>query len=244
MPQIMQGPVRPQRRVGAGEHQPGRVITQRPPRPPQRPPQRLIPASGHQPPDLLLIQPQPHERVRRGGQLLQRTRPLADHGDQLLPRIGIAGRCAQQLRCPGTRRHPERDQGQPSADELVGVGAVDLRAGRAAGGAAGFAGDRQDAAGFVDGGVAVDQFAGAAVDVVGAAAQQNRLQAPSGVPDGTCGDRGGQRRYSSRRGGRAEARSSQADTGSGSLISGAVPHAGPGQEWPAAQACHVVACAP
>jgi hypothetical protein len=28
----------------------------------------------------------------------------------------------------------------------------------------------------------VDQFAGAAVDVVGAAAQQNRLQAPSGVP--------------------------------------------------------------
>ena len=89
--------------------------------------------------------------------------------------------------------------GQPGADELVGVGAVDLGAGRAAGGAAGLAGDRQDAAGFVDGGVAVDQFAGAAVDVVGAAAQQNRLQAPSGVPDGTCGDRGGQRRYSSRR---------------------------------------------
>ena len=88
---------------------------------------------------------------------------------------------------------------EPGADELVGVGAVDLGAGRAAGGAAGLAGDRQDAAGFVDGGVAVDQFAGAAVDVVGAAAQQNRLQAPSGVPDGTCGDRGGQRRYSSRR---------------------------------------------
>ena len=103
--------------------------------------------------------------------------------------------------------------GQPGADELVGVGAVDLGAGRAAGGAAGLAGDRQDAAGLVDGGVAVDQFAGAAVDVVGAAAQQNRLQAPSGVPDGTCGDRGGQRRYSSRRGGRAEACSSQADAG-------------------------------
>ena len=46
---------------------------------------------------------------------------------------------------------------------------------------------------FVDSGVAVDQFAGAAVDVVGAAAQQNRLQAPSGVPDGTCGDRGRQK---------------------------------------------------
>ena len=89
--------------------------------------------------------------------------------------------------------------GQPRADELVSVGAVDLGAGRAAGGAAGLARDGQDAAGLVDGGVAVDQFAGAAVDVVGAAAQQNRLQAPSGVPDGACGDRGGQRRYSSRR---------------------------------------------
>jgi hypothetical protein len=37
--------------------------------------------------------------------------------------------------------------GEPGADELVGVGAVDLGAGRAAGGAAGLAGDRQDAAG-------------------------------------------------------------------------------------------------
>jgi hypothetical protein len=54
---------------------------------------------------------------------------------------------------------------------------------------------------------------GAAVDVVGAAAQQNRLQAPSGVPDGTCRDRDGQRRYSSRRGGRAEACSSQVEAG-------------------------------
>jgi len=37
--------------------------------------------------------------------------------------------------------------GEPGADGLVGVGAVDLGAGRAAGGAAGLAGDRQDAAG-------------------------------------------------------------------------------------------------
>ena len=106
---------------------------------------------------------------------------------------------------------------QPGADELVSVGAVDLGAGRAAGGAAGLAGDRQDAAGLVDGGVAVEQLAGAAVDVIGAAAQQNRLQAPSGVPDGACGDRGEQRWYSSRRalagGGRAEASRSQADAG-------------------------------
>ena len=45
--------------------------------------------------------------------------------------------------------------GQSRADELVGVGAVDLGAGRAAGGAAGLARDRQDPAGLVDGGVAV-----------------------------------------------------------------------------------------
>ena len=103
--------------------------------------------------------------------------------------------------------------GQPRPDELIGVGTVDLGAGRASGGAAGLAGDRQDAAGLVDGGIAVDQFAGAAVDVVGAAAQQNWLQAPSGTADRTCGDGGGQRWYSSRLNGRAEACSSQADTG-------------------------------
>ena len=103
--------------------------------------------------------------------------------------------------------------GEPGADELVGVGAVDLGAGRSAGGAADLAGNRQDTAGLVDSGVAVDQFAGAAIDVVGAAVQQNRLQAPSGVPEGTSRDRDGQRRYSSRWGGRAEACSSQADAG-------------------------------
>ena len=43
------------------------------------------PARGHQAAHLLLIQPQPHERVRRGRQLLHRPRPLADHRDQLLP---------------------------------------------------------------------------------------------------------------------------------------------------------------
>jgi hypothetical protein len=114
-------------------------------------------------------------------------------------------------------RHRGRDAfaaGQSGADELVGVGAVGLGAGRAAGGAAGLARDRQDAAGLVDGGVAVEQFAGAAVDVVGAAAQQNRLQAASGVPGGACGN-GGQGWNSSRRalagGGRAEADLSRAD---------------------------------
>ncbi len=42
----------------------------------------------------------------------------------------------------------------------------------------------------MDGGVAVEQFAGAAVDVIGAATQQNGLQAASGVPDGACENSG------------------------------------------------------
>ena len=58
---------------------------------------------------------------------------------------------------------------QPGADELVGVGAVDLGAGQAAGGAAVLQAIGRTPPGFVDRGVAVDQFAGAAVDVVGAA---------------------------------------------------------------------------
>ncbi len=62
--------------------------------------------------------------------------------------------------------------GQSGADELVGVGAVHLGAERAPGGAASLACDRQDPAGLVDGGVAVQQFAGAAVDVIGAAAAE------------------------------------------------------------------------
>jgi hypothetical protein len=48
------------------------------------------------------------------------------------------------------------------ADELVGVRPVNLRAGRALGGAAGLARDRQDAARLVDGGIAVEQFAAGA----------------------------------------------------------------------------------
>jgi len=164
---------------------------------------------------------------RRGRQA--RTRPSFSRRAWTGPNEG-AVRGNEDARVVGDGGGDALAAGEPGADELVGVGAVDLGAGRAARGATGLAGDRQDAAGLVDGGVAVDQFAGAAVDVVGAAAQQNRLQAPSGVPDDTCGDRGGQRRYSPRRCGRAEACSRQADAGSGSLIGGAVPHAGPGQE--------------
>ena len=105
---------------------------------------------------------------------------------------------------------------QPGADELVGVSPVDLGTGRTLGGAASLARDGQGPAGLVDGGVAVQQFPGGAVNVIDAATQQNRLLAPARVPGGARRDRGsGQRRYSSRRaladgGGRAEASPSQA----------------------------------
>src|SRR5579871_2414797 len=90
--------------------------------------------------------------------------------------------------------------GQSCADQQVGVVAIDLRAGRAAGCPAGLAGDRQDAARFVDGGVAVEQFPGGPVDVIDTATQQNGLQAAAGMPDSACRDAiGGQRWYSSRR---------------------------------------------
>ncbi|GII67353.1 hypothetical protein Skr01_74380 [Sphaerisporangium krabiense] len=55
--------------------------------------------------------------------------------------------------------------GQARADELVGVGAVDLGAGGAAGGAPGLALDAQDAAGFAVGVVGVQDVAGRGVDV-------------------------------------------------------------------------------
>jgi hypothetical protein len=60
---------------------------------------------------------------------------------------------------------------QSSANDLVCVSAVDLGAGWALGGAAGLARNGQEAAGLVDGGVAVEQFPGSAVDVIDAATQ-------------------------------------------------------------------------
>src|SRR5450755_961594 len=81
--------------------------------------------------------------------------------------------------------------GQPGPDELVGVGPVHLGAGLAAGGPSRLAGDRQDAAGFVHGRIAVDQLAGGAVDVIDAATQQHWLQAATGGPDRASWDRDG-----------------------------------------------------
>src|SRR5690606_4208193 len=72
------------------------------------------------------------------------------------------------------------------ADELVGVGAVGLGAGRAAGGAAGLARHPQHAVGIVPGGVAVEQGAGGAVVVFDLAAEVDGLAAAAGVADLGC----------------------------------------------------------
>ena len=110
------------------------VIGQRPERAPPRPPQRLIEAARHQALHLRLIQPQPHERVRRRRKLLHQPGPLADHRDQLLPGIGIPGGSPQQLSGPRAGRHPQRDQrpvamrgepGEQLAEPLIGDAARD-----------------------------------------------------------------------------------------------------------------------
>jgi hypothetical protein len=110
------------------------------------------------------------------------------------------GECGEHARMRGNAVRDSLPAGQPGPDELVGIGAVDLRAWRAAGGTAGLARDGQDSAGFVDGGVAVQQFASGTVDVIDAAAQQDWLQAAARMPGGTCRyGVGGQRWCSSRR---------------------------------------------
>jgi hypothetical protein len=62
---------------------------------------------------LLLVEPQPHERVRRRRrrrERLDRPRSLADHRDELLAGVGARPRDAQELRCPRAGGDPERDQ--------------------------------------------------------------------------------------------------------------------------------------
>ena len=72
---------------------------------------------------------------------------------------------------------------QAGADELVGVGSVDLRAGRAAGRASCLAGDSECAVRFVVGGVAVQEGAGERVAVVDSAAEVDGLGAAAGSAD-------------------------------------------------------------
>ena len=96
--------------AGPLEHPVDRVIGQRPGRAARGPPQRLPLPAGDQPGHLHLIQPQPHERIGGGRQLLQRTGALADHGDQLPARLDATQGRRQQLRGPRPGRHVERHQ--------------------------------------------------------------------------------------------------------------------------------------
>ncbi len=93
----MQRPIRAQAGVGPLEHPVRGVIGQRTVRSAQCPPQRLGPAKRHLAVQLLLIQAQPHERVRRRGKLLYRAGTLTHHGDQLLAWVDIALANPQQL---------------------------------------------------------------------------------------------------------------------------------------------------
>ena len=96
--------------VHALEHAVHGVISKRPDRAAQRPPQRLPPPFRDQVGHLHLVKPQPHERVRGGRQLLQLTGSLADHRDHLPPRIHPRHRGRQQLRRPRPGGHVEGDQ--------------------------------------------------------------------------------------------------------------------------------------
>jgi hypothetical protein len=78
--------------VHSFEHAVRRVVGQRPRRAAQRPPQRLPPPGRDQRGHLSPVEPQPHERIRGGGQLCQLPGALADHGDQLAARVHAARR--------------------------------------------------------------------------------------------------------------------------------------------------------
>ena len=111
MPKIVQRPVGAKGLVRPDEHGPRRVIGQRPERLPQSPPHRVVgPGRRLAAHLLLLIQAQPHERIRRGRQLLQRPRSLADYGDQLLSRVDARAEHAQQLLSARPGGDPEGHQ--------------------------------------------------------------------------------------------------------------------------------------
>ena len=73
--------------------------------------------------------------------------------------------------------------GQASEDQVVGVPAIDVRAGWASGGAPVAAGGEQVAGGFVVGGVLVDDFAGGGVDGQPSALEADWLGASAGRGD-------------------------------------------------------------
>jgi hypothetical protein len=108
VPEVVQRPVAAGRCLRPVQRRPGRVVGQRPCRRPQRPPQRLVRTPQRARGQRLLVEPQPHERVRRCRQPLHRPRPLTNYRDQLLPRVDVGLGRAQQLRGPRAGGDPER----------------------------------------------------------------------------------------------------------------------------------------
>jgi hypothetical protein len=109
--QVVQRPISAERGVDPLEHAVRRVVGQRSIRPAQRPPQRL-PATARNalPEQVPLIEPQPHERVRRRRHLLHGARALAHHADQLFARVHVAAAHPEQLRRARPSGDPERHQ--------------------------------------------------------------------------------------------------------------------------------------
>ena len=124
--EIVQRPIGAQRAISSAEHPIGGVVGQRPQRSSQCPPQRVVGLSRDQAARLCLVQPQPHERVRRGRHRLHHPAALAHHRDQLLTRVCVALTAAQQLRGPRARGHPERDQGPIPVRNKLGEQVVEL----------------------------------------------------------------------------------------------------------------------
>ena len=110
MAQVVRRPVPPQRLARPGEHAQRSMVGQLPERAPQRPPQWLVRPCRDQAVHLLLVEPQPDERVRRRRERLHRPCPLADDRDQLLPGVRVGDGGSQQFAGTRSGRDPERDQ--------------------------------------------------------------------------------------------------------------------------------------
>jgi hypothetical protein len=134
------------------------------------------------------------------------------------------GQGGEHARMAGDRGRDALAARETGADELVGVGAVHLRTRWAAGGAAGLARHRQHPAGLVDRRIPVQQFPGGTVDLVNAAAQQDRLDAPACLPDRAIGEgKGGHGCAPLAGGGRVEADRWPGADVPGVMIGGAMP---------------------
>lgn len=132
MAQGMQGPLGIKSCVDSLEHSVRRMVCQPGVGPAADPPQRLLASPGHQTMQLVLIQPQPYERVRRRRDLLSSPAAFSHHRDQLLTRIDIALIHPDQLRCSRSGRHEERHQGTVAVTRQLGEQLIERLVGYAA----------------------------------------------------------------------------------------------------------------